>query len=126
MLSNVLSRVDGKIASQCLGLFKEVFNNRPPKKQFVLEWNLELILEGTPFEPRRKAPLNPVTHKFVLLLALVSSRRVSDLSHVASGVFCRIQNSTITFLQTDLATTDYSFHFLRLLLFPLFLTSCWY
>ena len=71
MLSNVLSRVDGKIASQCLGLFKEVFNNRPAKKQLVLEWNLELILEGTSFEPRRKAPSLVKIGPVVLVVVLV-------------------------------------------------------
>ena len=119
MLSNVLSPVDGKNIGEhpsVVRLLKGVFNTRPPKKQLVPEWDLELVLKvlkGTPFEPMRKAPLKLVTYKFVLLLAIVTARRVSDLSHLAIGEFCRIQNSTITFLPTNLAKADDPSHFLK-------------
>ena len=68
MLSNVLSPVDGKNIGEhpsVLRLLKGLFNTRPPKKQLVPEWDLELVLKvlkGTPFEPMRKAPLKLVTY----------------------------------------------------------------
>ena len=119
MLSNVLSPDDGKNIGEhpsVVRLLKGVFNTRHPKKQLLTEWDLELVLKvlkGTPFEPIRKALLKLVTYKFVLLLAIVTARRVSDLSHLALGKFCRIRNSTITFLPTNLTKADDPSHFLK-------------
>ena len=68
----------------------------------------------------RKAPFKHVIYKVVLLLAIVRGRRVSDLSHLAIGEFCRIQNSTITIFPTNLAKADDPSHFLKVIVISTF------
>jgi hypothetical protein len=119
MLSNALPLVDGKPVGQhpvVIRLLKGVFNQRPPQKSLVPEWDLLLVLKRLqlePFEPLKEASLKLVTYKFIILLSLVTARRVSNLTHLEIGNKCRIQTSKVTFLPVELSKADDPSHFMQ-------------
>ena len=126
MLSNVIGPIDGFRVGEhprVTRLIKGVFNSRPPKKSLVPEWDLHLVLrvlrEG-PFEPMGTAHPKCVTFKFAFLLAVTTSRRVSDLSHLAIGDHCRVQEDRVTFLPTKLGKSDDPGHFMQPITVPAF------
>ncbi len=72
MLSAVLPPVGNIPVGQhpyIIRLLKGVFNSRPPNVRLLPEWDLPLVLkliQCSPFEPLRKAPLKFLTWKTVL------------------------------------------------------------
>ena len=88
MFSDVLPLVDGvKVGELRQGVcfLKGVFLSRPLRKTLVPEWDLPLVLrvlEAAPLEPMElaMASLKLVTFKFTFLLALITARRVADIS----------------------------------------------
>ena len=117
MLSNVLPPWKGvKMGeqSQVIRFLRGVFNSRPPKKLMVPDWDLPLVLQAlsaAPFEPMKTASLKLITFKFTFLLAVVTARRVSDVSKLSIGDHCRVQKGCVTFLPTSLAKADDPSHF---------------
>ena len=70
MLSSILPRVEGFAIRQhqhiirLLKVLKGIFNDRPPLKKLVPEWDLCLVLGclgKSPFEPLKDASLKHVT-----------------------------------------------------------------
>lgn len=55
-------------------------------------------LKGMAFDHTMKTSLKLVTYKFVLLLAIVTIRRIGNLCHLVIEEFCRFQYFTITLL----------------------------
>ncbi|XP_033932401.2 uncharacterized protein [Pseudochaenichthys georgianus] len=68
---------------------------RPVSRALAPQWDLALVLRAlskAPFEPLEQVPLNMLSAKVVLLLALTSAKRVSDLSALSVAPSClRIQ-----------------------------------
>jgi len=124
MLSNAVGEVEGhKIGEhpRVIRLLKGVFNKRPPKKSLVPEWNLRMVLKVLskgPFEPLETAHPKCITYKLAFLLAITTARRVSDLSHLALGSHCRVQEDSITFLPFALAKADDPSHFMEPIVVP--------
>lgn len=116
MLSNVLRPVVGKnIGEHCSGarLLRGVFNTRPKEtigSRMGFGIGFKKVL---PFGPLRTVPFKHILYKFALLLPISTTRRFSDLSHIAIGEFFRIQNSTITFLPTNLVKANDESYFLK-------------
>ena len=88
MFSDVLPLVDGvKVGELRQGVcfLKDISLSRPLRKTLVPEWDLPLVLrvlEAAPLEPMElaMASLKLVTFKFTFLLALITARRVADIS----------------------------------------------
>ncbi|KAJ1090954.1 hypothetical protein NDU88_004082 [Pleurodeles waltl] len=61
---------------------KELFRTFPPVRLLPPEWHLNIVLSQlmkAPFEPIHRAELKYITWKVATLLALTSTRRVSDI-----------------------------------------------
>ncbi|XP_073429908.1 uncharacterized protein [Dendrobates tinctorius] len=61
--------------------------SRPIATQKVPSWDLNLVLSaltGPPFEPIQSAPLKTLSLKTILLVALTSARRVSDIQALSA------------------------------------------
>ena len=109
MLSTVVNPVDNKAVGQhpyIIRLIKGVFNSRPPVKKLVPEWDLSLVLEAiqkAPFEPMKTVHLKYATWKTVLLLAMTSFRRCSDLHSLKNGEgSVNVTSQGITFIRHGL------------------------
>jgi len=74
------TKVSSSTALQAL--VRGIFNERPPERSLVPDWDLPSalrLLSETPFEPLGNATLEDLTKKTVFLVAAASGRRVSDL-----------------------------------------------
>ncbi|MGH0170602.1 UNVERIFIED_CONTAM: hypothetical protein FKN15_059710 [Acipenser sinensis] len=61
---------------------KGINHLRPPRKQIIPQWSLDLVLDklmGPPFEPMATCNENFLTWKTAFLVAVMSSRTVSEL-----------------------------------------------
>lgn len=78
-------------------------------------------LEKSPFEPMEKADLKFITFKTVLLVAITTFRRCSDLQslRIDKGSM-KVQNKGITFVRLGLAKQDRQNHFGEKLFVPSF------
>ena len=91
MLSSVLAPVGNiPVGQHChiIRLLKGIFNERPPLKRLVLEWDLLVILDclkEKPFEPLKDASLKFLTWKTCFLVAITTFRRCSDLQALQLG-----------------------------------------
>ena len=113
MLSSLAPPVDNKAVGQhpyIIRLLKGIFNSRPPVKRLVPEWDLSVVLEAlqkAPFEPLKTVDLKYVTYKTVLLLAITSFRRCSDLQSLKIGEgSVNVTSQGITFIRHGLSKTD--------------------
>ena len=113
MLSSVLAPVDNCAVGQhplIIRLLKAVFNERPPVKKLIPEWNLLLVLEclkEDPFEPLQRASLKFLTWKTCFLIAITTFRRCSDLQSLQLGEgFVNVQKKGVTFIRTGLSKQD--------------------
>ncbi|XP_075772102.1 uncharacterized protein LOC142824233 [Pelodiscus sinensis] len=64
-------------------LLKGIANLKPPRRPIPPSWNLDLVLDALlypPFEPLATTSLPMLNSKVVFLLAITSSRRVSELA----------------------------------------------
>lgn len=125
MLSAVLAPVGNIPVGQhpfVIRLLRAVFNERPPKKKLVPEWNLLFVLERLkkePFEPLREASLKWLTWKTCFLLAITSYRRCSDLQSLQLGEgSVNVQKQGITFIRTGLSKQDRPSHMDRKIFIP--------
>ena len=117
MLSSILPRVEGFPIGQhpnIIRLLKGIFNERPPLKKLVPEWNLCLILgclRKSPFEPLKDASLKHVTWKTCFLVAITTFRRCSDLQSLQLGEeTVNVQKKGVTFIRTGMAKQDRPSH----------------
>ena len=113
MLSAVMAPVGNVPVGQhpyIIRLLRGVFNERPPMRRLVPEWDLLSVLgclKKPPFEPMREASLKYVTWKACFLLAITTFRRCSDLQSLTLGEgLVNVQRHGVTFLRTGLAKTD--------------------
>ena len=113
MMSAVLPPVDKFLVGQhpyVIRLLRGVFNERPPKKRLVPEWDLLLVLgtlKKTPFEPLKRASLRHLTWKTCFLVAVTSFRRCSDLQSLRLGEgFVNVQKKGVTFIREGLSKQD--------------------
>ena len=113
MFSAVLSKVDNVPVGQhpyVIRLLRGVFNERPPVKKLVPEWDLLFVLgslKEAPYEPLRKASLKYLTWKTCFLIAVTSFRRCSDLQALRLGEsFVNVQKKGITFIRPGLSKQD--------------------
>ena len=113
MMSSVLPHVDKFPVGQhpyVIRLLKGVYNERPPVKKLVPEWDLPLVLgtlKKAPFEPLREASLKHLTWKTCFLIAITSFRRCSDLQSLKLGEgSVNVQKKGITFIRQGLSKQD--------------------
>ena len=130
MLSTVVNPVDNKAVGQhpyIIRLIKGVFNSRPPVKKLVPEWDLSLVLEAiqkAPFEPMKTVHLKYATWKTVLLLAITSFRRCSDLHSLKIGEgSVNVTSQGITFIRHGLSKTDRQNHISPTVFIPAFIDN---
>ena len=117
MLSSILPRVEGFPIGQhphIIRLLKGIFNERPPIKKLVPEWDLCLVLgclRKPPFEPLKDASLKHVTWKTCFLVAITTFRRCSDLQSLQLGEeTVNVQRKGVTFIRTGMAKQDRPSH----------------
>ena len=117
MLSSILPRVEGFPIGQhphIIRLLKGIFNERPPLKKLVPEWDLCLVLgclRKPPFEPLKDASLKHVTWKTCFLVAITTFRRCSDLQSLQLGEeTVNVQRKGVTFIRTGMAKQDRPSH----------------
>ena len=117
MLSSILPRVEGFPIGQhphIIRLLKGIFNERPPLKKLVPEWDLCLVLgclRKPPFEPLKDASLKHVTWKICFLVAITTFRRCSDLQSLQLGEkTVKVQKKGVTFIRTGMAKQDRTSH----------------
>ena len=63
-------------------LLRGMFNSRPPVRKLAPTWSINDVLrslQGSPYEPMDRAPLDALTHKTLFLVAAASARRRSEL-----------------------------------------------
>ena len=125
MLSSVLAPVENIPLGQhpfIIRLLKGVFNERPPMKRLVPEWDLFLVLgclKAAPFEPMKESSLKFVTWKTCFLLAITTFRRCSDLQSLCLGEgFVNVQKQGMTFIRTGLSKQDRPGHVSRTIFVP--------
>ena len=113
MMSSVLPPVDKFPIGQhpyVIRLLRGVFNERPPIKKLLPEWDLPLVLgslKKAPFEPLKDAPLKYLTWKTCFLIAITSFRRCSDLQSLRLGEgSVNVQKKGITFIRHGLSKQD--------------------
>ncbi len=83
-------------------LMKGFFNRNPPKPRYSCTWEVEPVLKFLKQMPSWKAlSLKMLTLKVVLLLALVSAKRVSSLVHVDLKTLV-VSNNFIKFIPSSL------------------------
>lgn len=113
MLSAILPPSDNCPIGQhpyIIRLLKGVFNERPPVKCLIPNWDLSLVLgclKEAPFEPLKDASFQHLTWKTCFLVAITTFRRCSDLQslQIAEDKM-NIGNRGITFIRTGLAKQD--------------------
>ena len=103
-------------------LLRAVFNEGPPRKKLVPEWNLLLVLDCLkkyPFEPFKDASLRHLTWKTCFLLAITTFRRCSDLQSLRLGEqLVNVQKKGVTFVRTGLSKQDRPNHTDRIIFIP--------
>ena len=80
-------------------ILRGMFNTRPPQRKIVPAWNLNTLLEslkGAPYEPLVAASLTSLTHKTLMLIALASGRRCSELHALSTGEHLRLSRAGAT------------------------------
>jgi len=110
MLSSVLAPVENIPIGQhpfIIRLLRGVFNERPPVKLLIPEWDLLVLgcLKKAPFEPLQDAPLKFLTWKTCFLLAVTMFRRCSDLQSLQLGSL-NVQKKGVTFVRIGLSKKD--------------------
>ncbi|XP_045161875.2 uncharacterized protein LOC123526694 [Mercenaria mercenaria] len=85
ILSSLLAPIEKFPVGQhpfIIRLLRGIFNQRPPLRKLVPEWDLPLVLgclKKPPFEPMKEAFLKYVTWKTCFLIAVTCFRRCSDI-----------------------------------------------
>jgi hypothetical protein len=127
MLSSILPPVEKFQIGQhpfIIRLLRGIFNERPPIRKLVPEWDLPLVLEclkKPPFEPMKDASLKFITWKVCFLIAISCFRRCSDLQALYLGEGnINIQKKGITFIRSGLAKQDRPSHHSRKIFIPSF------
>ena len=117
MLSSVLGTVEKIPVGQhpyIIRLLRGIFNERPPVRRLIPEWDLLVILgclKEAPFEPLKDAPLKYLTWKTCFLLAITTFRRCGDLQSLQLGEgLVNVQKQGVTFLRTGLSKSDRPSH----------------
>ena len=125
MLSSVLAP-NGNIPvgqhPHIIRLLKGIFNERPPLKRLVPEWDLLVILgclKEKPFETLKDASLKFLTWKTCFLVAITTFRRCSDLQALQLGEgLVNVQKQGVTFIRTGLSKSDRPSHMGRNIFVP--------
>lgn len=127
MLSAVLPPIGKTPIGQhpfIIRLLKGIFNERPPVKKLVPEWDLSLVLgwlQKPPFEPMREASLKYTTWKTCFLVAITTFQRCSDIQALQLGeTNVNVQKKGVTFLRTGLSKTDRPGHMKTSIFVPAF------
>lgn len=116
MLSSILPAVEKCPIGQhpyIIRLLRGVFNERPPVKMLIPEWDLSIILgclREKPFEPLKKAALKYLAWKTCFLIAITTFRRCSDIQSLQLGDTVNVYKRGITFVRTGLAKQDRANH----------------
>ena len=110
MLSSFLPPIDNCPIGQhsyIIRLLKGVFNERPPVKLLIPNWDLSFILgclKEDPFEPSNDASLKHLAWKTCFLVAITTFRRCSDLQSLQiTDNDMNIGERGITFVRTGLS-----------------------
>jgi len=127
MMSSMLNPVDRIPVGQhpyIIRLLKGIFNERPPVKRLVPEWNLLFVLDALkqpPFEPIKTASLKYVTYKTVFLIAITTFRRCGDLQSLTLGEnSVNVQAKGVTFIRHGLSKQDRGSHQSNTIFIPAF------
>lgn len=125
MLSSILAPVDNTPIGRhpfIIRLLRAIFNERPPLKKLVPEWNLLFVLDSlkkAPFEPLKDVSLRYLTWKVCFLLAITTFRRCSDLQSLQLGEnHVNVQKKGVTFIRTGLSKQDRPNHSDRNIFIP--------
>ena len=113
MLSSFMPPIDNCPIGQhsyIIRLFKGVFNERPPVKRLIPNWDLSFILDclkEDPFEPLKDASVKHLTWKTCFLVAITTFERCSDLQSLQiTDNDMNIGERGITFVRTGLSKQD--------------------
>ncbi|XP_045206275.2 uncharacterized protein LOC123558463 [Mercenaria mercenaria] len=127
MLSSLLAPVEKFPVGQhrfIIRLLRGIFNQRPPLRKLVPEWDLPLVLgclKKPPFEPMKEASLKYVTWKTCFLIAITCFRRCSDIQALRLGEGnINVQKKGLTFLLAGLSKQDRPNHHSRKIFVPSF------
>lgn len=125
MLSSVLDPVEKIPIGQhpyVIRLLRAVFNERPPLKSLVPEWDLLLVLgclKKAPFEPLSETSLKLLTWKTCFLVAITTFRRCSDLQSLQLGEgSANVTKQGVTFRRIGLSKQDRPNHFSKNIFVP--------
>ena len=125
MLSSVLAPVGNIPVGQhprIIRFLKGIFNERPPLKRLVPEWDLLVILgclKEKPFEPLKDASLKFLTWKTCFLVAITTFRRCSDLQALQLGEgLVNVQKQGVIFIRTGSSKSDRLSHMGRNIFVP--------
>jgi hypothetical protein len=95
-------------------LLDGMFNTRPPQRKEVPPWDLNMVLEylkGPPFEPLGSATLKNLTLKTVMLVALASGRRCSELHAISASASAFSRTGANLFFRPDFVAKNESASF---------------
>ena len=127
MLSSFLPPIDNCPIGQhsyIIRLLKGVFNERPPVKRLIPNWDLSFILgclKEDPFEPLKDASVKHLTRKTCFLVAITTFRRCSDLQSLQiTDNDMNIGERGITFVRTGLSKQDRPNHESNHIFVPVF------
>ena len=127
MLSSFLPPIDNCPIGQhsyIIRLLKGVFNERPPVKRLIPNWDLSFILgclKEDPFEPLKDASVKHLTWKTCFLVAITTFRRCSDLQSLQiTDNDMNIGERGITFVRTGLSKQDRPNHESNHIFVPVF------
>ncbi len=85
-------------------LLTGMFNDRPPTRPQVPAWDLNTVLEflsNVPFEPLGNATLKNLTFKTVMLVALASGHRCSEIQAISASASVFVNDGVNLFCRTD-------------------------
>ena len=127
ILSSFLPPIDNCPIGQhsyIIRLLKGAFNERPPVKRLIPNWDLSFILgclKEDPFEPLKDASVKHLTWKTCFLVAITTFRRCSDLQSLQiTDNDMNIGERGITFVRTGLSKQDRPNHESNHIFVPVF------
>ncbi len=85
-------------------LLTGMFNDRPPTRPQVPAWDLNTVLRflsEAPFEPLDNATLKNLTFKTVMLVALASGRRCSEIQAISASASVFVNDGVNLFFRPD-------------------------
>ena len=90
-------------------LLKSFHINRPIKRNEVLGWDVNKVLNALrspPFEPLQECPLRKLTQKCIFLVALATAKRIGELQALSYKVVKKSPDLILSYLPHFIAKTE--------------------